>query len=1743
MKKRILLSLLLFSCVSLFAQKDKRLANGLSPLNEVPQMLMPAQDNHRLQTEEAARRNYETAPRYAVNLSVDINPENSGKWETSPDGKQVWRLLIKSPTAYSINLGFSQYKMPAGGQLFLYSPDYSQVMGPFTPADNEEHEQLWTPILQGDELIIEVQLPAIQRAALNLELSYVNHAFQNFSALISGSCNLDVICGAADGFGIVDGYRDIIQSVAVISTGGGTFCTGFLVNNVQNDCTPFFMTADHCGINSGNAASLVTYWNFQNSTCRQPNSPLSGTPGDGQLTDFNTGAIFRAARSNSDFTLVELDDPISPTANAFFAGWDATASSISSAVGVHHPNTDEKRISFDNDPLQFTSYGGTTPITGFDHVRVIDWNIGTTEPGSSGSPLFDQNKRIVGQLHGGGAACGNNSSDWYGAFATSWDAGSAAATRLKDWLDPNNTGTLVINGRYASSCTFSVIATPAMVTVCTPLDAVYNLEVSEAFSSTVVLSTSNLPTGASANFSSSSVSPGGTTTLIITTDGVTPGSYTVTINATDGSNTSQDEIIVLVLDGTNATPVLTSPANNSTDVFPNPPLSWEGDDSGATTYEIEIATNSDFSAIVETANTTNTSYRSTNANDGLTTYYWHVKAINPCGTSAFSSTYQFFTSNIDCVMYSSETSTTISDVGTPFIENDIFVNNDNEIAAINVALNVTHTYVGDLDATLLAPDGNSILLFDRPDFPNSDFGCSEDNLLLLFSENSSNDAASLENTCHLSNGPDSYAIEGNFQPIGNFNSLSGSSSLGLWTLQMNDNATADGGVLESWSITICHTIEGSPPSIVTNNLLEVPRGSEENITADYLEITDNESLPSALVFTLQNLPTQGDLLLNNTVLNQGATFTQQDINNGLLRYKHNGGIILNDEFEFDVTDESGFMLTNNIFSIQITLSPMNASLQLTGVSLCHGDMDASLTVIVSGGLPPYEYSLNNADFQVPNTYDNLGAGDYIVTVRDDLGDITNSSVFSISEPAALSATSSVNENQVTVVAGGGIMPYSYQLNNDTPQADNTFSNLPNGLYTITIIDANGCETMTNATIAVNTLNVNASLINNISCHNANDASISIGVQGGTTPYEYQLNDGIYQSGNTFSNLGADTYQVTVRDAEDFLMTTSEIIINNPPLLTISATVAINTITATANGGTPPLMFSINGGNTQTDGVFNELPNGIYTVAVIDANGCITTTDVTVAVNTLSVNATVTNDISCHNATDAAISVNVEGGTAPFEYKLDEGAYQNENIFSNLGAGTYQITVRDAEGFLFTITEIIVTNPPLLTISASSTMNNITATASGGTPPLSYSLNDGETQESSEFNDLANGIYTITVIDANGCTATIMASVSFSDLSVNLVLLGDIDCHNDNNGRIQAQVEGGIAPFEYSLDGENYQDNALFSNLEAGDYIVWIRDAEGFIQTSNAVTVTNPPVIMIESIIIGSTITVMVTGGTGAIMYNIDGGDYQNDNVFENVEAGSHFIRVVDENNCIETDVVVVDLLRIDELLINNITCIGANDGNLLVNIMGGAMPYEYSLDGENFQTSSYFDNLVPGSYRITIRDAVGTMITTDLVSIMNPIELTMDLQLVADVLFVEAMGGTGSYMYSINGIDYQNQPQFGGLEPGEQEVWLQDANGCIISDTITIIVSIFEPFKPSLSFQLFPNPNQGQFQLQMNQETAQKLQCYIYNIAGEIVFQQTFEKRSGLFQVNFKLDFLVAGMYEIILTDGYLLGTSRVIVQ
>jgi hypothetical protein len=386
-------------------------------------------DIQSIHDQEVANERKGVAPRFAIAQKVAIAAD---EWVQDGD-KLVWSHEVMAPTSVSLNFGFSKFYLPEGATLNIYSSDRTKFIRSFTSADNNIHRELWTPVIMSDDVMIEVTAPEAVAKDVELELSTVGQGFRTFaeSTQKSGSCNVDVACKESKG------WDHEVNTVAVISTGGSSFCTGFMVNNTNNDKTPYFMTAAHCRISASNAASLVTYWNYQTSKCRGAR--------DGKLDQFNTGAVHLATNTKSDFTLVKLLQEPKPEYHVNYAGWDATGKLGTPATGIHHPNVDEKSISFENDPVGPASYlGSDTPGDG-THVRITDWDVGTTEPGSSGSPLFNANHQVIGQLHGGGAACGNDESDYYGAFHVSWKGDGSKTGSLKPHLDPKNTGRMTVD--------------------------------------------------------------------------------------------------------------------------------------------------------------------------------------------------------------------------------------------------------------------------------------------------------------------------------------------------------------------------------------------------------------------------------------------------------------------------------------------------------------------------------------------------------------------------------------------------------------------------------------------------------------------------------------------------------------------------------------------------------------------------------------------------------------------------------------------------------------------------------------------------------------------------------------------------------------------------------------------------------------------------------------------------------------------------------------------------------------------------------------------------------------------------------------------------------------------------------------------------------------------------------------------------------------------------------------------------
>lgn len=438
--KKILFTL---NLVLFFLVSNAQIQDGGTPYSftkttsiyQIPVAEMPAIDLDLLRQQDAAFDQHKDIPwRFGKEMHVNLSLHNSGVWENLPNGDRLWSLKIQSSGAQTINFIFKQFNLPYGAQLFIYNEDKTDVRGAFTYKNNLPHGGLGTDLIVGDLITLELYEPASVKGKTKLQLGSVVHGYRSLDYIStlkgvndSGNCNNNVICALGDD------WRDQIRCVAIMISGTSAFCTGALINNTNSDGKPYFLTANHC-INANAVGNYVIRFNFESPTCQNPANTFTTT------NQSVSGTTLRANRAGSDVCLLELSSAPPVSYNVYYAGWNRSTTPATSSVGIHHPAGDLKKISFDNNPLTTSTYSGAQTW------RVGNWENGTTEGGSSGSPLFNQNKLIVGQLYGGSASCTSITEDHYGRFDVSWNTGTTAATRLRDWLDPNNTNTTTLAG-------------------------------------------------------------------------------------------------------------------------------------------------------------------------------------------------------------------------------------------------------------------------------------------------------------------------------------------------------------------------------------------------------------------------------------------------------------------------------------------------------------------------------------------------------------------------------------------------------------------------------------------------------------------------------------------------------------------------------------------------------------------------------------------------------------------------------------------------------------------------------------------------------------------------------------------------------------------------------------------------------------------------------------------------------------------------------------------------------------------------------------------------------------------------------------------------------------------------------------------------------------------------------------------------------------------------------------------------
>jgi len=437
---------------------------GVAEKSGLEAISLPQIDIKKIKTEDDINDKIKAIPyRVGIVQKVNYGLDNSGTWTELPNGDRIWRILFSSKDAVHLSAVFDKFFLPRGGKIYLYNNNRTDLLGAYTDVQNNEKQVLGTWFVNGDKLWIEYYEPKKVKGQGILNLSAVIHGYRmghNYqkgylnefekSLNSSGDCNHDVDCPIGTDF---EAKRDLLKKsvgflyMPDLVNSTASICSGALVNNTAEDKTPYFLTANHCSGTDPTLYSIRFNWISPIPICAT--TANSTNPVNNDIMD---GATVKANNASSDFMLIQLINSIPIDWDVTYAGWDRTDENPEFEVSIHHPDGDIMKISRDDTGAMKTSSSGVDVwlIGGLsDGIGTGDgWELGVTEGGSSGGPLFDQNGRIIGQLFGGAAACDvttsvvdNDEYDVFGRFATSWDFGATNGTQLKHWLAPVSIGT------------------------------------------------------------------------------------------------------------------------------------------------------------------------------------------------------------------------------------------------------------------------------------------------------------------------------------------------------------------------------------------------------------------------------------------------------------------------------------------------------------------------------------------------------------------------------------------------------------------------------------------------------------------------------------------------------------------------------------------------------------------------------------------------------------------------------------------------------------------------------------------------------------------------------------------------------------------------------------------------------------------------------------------------------------------------------------------------------------------------------------------------------------------------------------------------------------------------------------------------------------------------------------------------------------------------------------------------------
>ncbi|MEI6851475.1 MAG: T9SS type A sorting domain-containing protein [Bacteroidota bacterium] len=463
--KKTLLFASLFLCIIAAKAQDSQGGtpysfnhNELTTAIDLVQVAAP--DIKQLTTEDAERASKSAPYRIGVTLPVNLDINNSGTWTELPGlNASLWQLTVRSQGARAIGFGYNQFYMPEGAKLYLYNKTKSMVIGAYTSVNNTENMYFSNEKVSGDEITFELLVPNAKKNAVLLNITELNYFYRGgeteYFAAASDACEVNINC-TPEGTNWQNQKKGVCK--LDIRVGANWYnCSGSLVNNTNQNCTPYVLLADHCHYDAGYASTAdynawIFYFHYEASTCTGTTSSTTKTKSGCSLKAHDT---YGSNNAGSDFCLVQINSAIVASFNVYYNGWDRNNTASASGVSIHHPAGDIMKISTYTSALTSLSVGGSGTHWQVYWAATTNGH-GVTEGGSSGSPIFNAAGKIVGTLTGGSSYCtATGSPDYYGKFYYHWDKnGSTNATQLKPWLDPANSGVTSLAG--TATCSIGV---------------------------------------------------------------------------------------------------------------------------------------------------------------------------------------------------------------------------------------------------------------------------------------------------------------------------------------------------------------------------------------------------------------------------------------------------------------------------------------------------------------------------------------------------------------------------------------------------------------------------------------------------------------------------------------------------------------------------------------------------------------------------------------------------------------------------------------------------------------------------------------------------------------------------------------------------------------------------------------------------------------------------------------------------------------------------------------------------------------------------------------------------------------------------------------------------------------------------------------------------------------------------------------------------------------------------------------